>query len=129
MISAVYLLTLTIAGVLAVTRFMPRAPVMVRLPGGFLAGIVVSGWITYVVAFATSSATNESLLIGMFATIALNVAFISALSLRFKLRDYRLAPLEIVLIGLALVFSFWLMDQRLTIDDTDTLAVSANTWG
>jgi hypothetical protein len=132
LISAVYLLTLTIAGILAVTRFMPKAPVMVRIPGGFLAGIVVSAWITYAVAYAFSSATDESLLIGMVVAIGFNVAVISALSLRFRLSDYRLAPLEIILIGLAILFSFWLMDQRLTVDQSnpeEPLVVSANTWG
>ncbi|HUF53642.1 MAG TPA: hypothetical protein VMR52_07695 [Dehalococcoidia bacterium] len=130
MIAAVYLLTMTIAGVFAVTRFMPKAPVMVRLAGGFVVGIVFNAWITYVVAYALSGATGDSLLAGIIVSIAFNVAVISALSLRFRLSDYRLAPLEIVLIGLALVFSFWLMDQRLTIDqNSDELVVSSNTWG
>lgn len=132
MIAAVYLLTLTIAGILVVTRFMPKAPVMVRIAGGFLAGIVFSGWITYACAYGLHSATSDSLLIGLIVSIAVNVAVISALSLRFRLSDYKLAPLEIVLIGLALVFSFWLMNQRLMVQTDqpgDPLVVSSNTWG
>ena len=41
-LAAVYLLSLALAGIAAVTVLLPNAPGMVRLAGGFLAGIVVA---------------------------------------------------------------------------------------
>ncbi|MEX1195959.1 MAG: hypothetical protein WED85_12980 [Dehalococcoidia bacterium] len=132
MLAAVYLLTLSLAGIAAVTRLLPTAPPMVRIAGGFVAGIAVTAWLTYLIALGLSSATDESLLIGIVVAIAVNIAVIAFLASRLRLGDFRLARLEIVLIGLALVFSFWLMDQRLTVEHDqpgDPVVVSANTWG
>ncbi|HEY5625664.1 MAG TPA: hypothetical protein VIT93_04160, partial [Dehalococcoidia bacterium] len=132
MLAAVYLLSLALAGVAAVTVLLPSAPVMVRLAGGFIAGIVVAAWVTYVVALGLSPLTDESLLAGIVISIVISVGLIAGLVRRLRIPDFRLRPLEIMLIGLALIFSFWLMDQRLTVDDNapgNPVVVSANTWG
>ncbi|MCH7484160.1 MAG: hypothetical protein IIA90_03315 [Chloroflexi bacterium] len=132
MLAAVYLLSLALAGIAAVTVLLPNAPVMVRLAGGFIAGIVVAVWVTYVIALGFSPLTDESLLVGIFVSIVVSVGVLVALVPRLRLADFRLRPLEIALIGLALIFSFWLMDQRLSVNDDapgNPVVVSANTWG
>ena len=132
MLAAVYLLSLALAGIAVVTVLLPNAPVMVRLAGGFIAGIVVAAWVTYVVALGLSPFTDESLLAGIFVSIVVSVGVLVWLVPGLRLADFRLRPLEIALIGLALIFSFWLMDQRLSVDDDapgNPVVVSANTWG
>ncbi len=132
MLAAVYLLSLALAGIAAVTVLLPNAPVMVRLAGGFIAGIVVAAWVTYVVALGLSPLTEESLLVGMVVSIGVSATVLAFLAPRLRVAEFRFRPLEIALIGLALIFSFWLMDQRLSVDDAatgDQVVVSANTWG
>jgi hypothetical protein len=132
MLAAVYLLSLALAGIAAVTVLLPNAPVMVRLAGGFIAGIVAAAWVTYLVALGLSPLTEESLLIGIFVSIAVSAGVLVRLVPGLRIADFRLRPLEILLIGLALIFSFWLMDQRLTVNDDapgHPVVVSANTWG
>ena len=132
MLAAVYVLSLVLAGIAAVTVLLPNAPVMVRLAGGFIVGIVAAAWVTYVVALGLSPLTNESLLAGIFVSIVVSVGVLVRLVPRLRLTDFRLRPLEIALIGLALLFSFWLMDQRLSVNDDapgNPVVVSANTWG
>ena len=132
MLAAVYLLSLALAGIAVVTVLLPSAPVMVRLAGGFIAGIVIAAWVTYVVALGLSPLTDESLLVGIIVSIVVSVAVLVAVVPRLRIADFRLRPLEIALIGLALIFSFWLMDQRLSVSDDapgNPVVVSANTWG
>jgi len=132
MLAAVYLLSLALAGIAVVTVLLPRAPVMVRLAGGFIAGIVVAAWVTYAVALGLSPLTGESLLAGIFVSIVVSLGVLVKLVPGLRLADFRLRPLEIALIGLALIFSFWLMEQRLSVNDDwpgDPVVVSANTWG
>ena len=119
---------MTIAGLAIVQRFMPNAPVMVRLAGGMLAGIVGSAWITYIVALALSGLTDDSLMVGILVTLAVHGAIIGYWGRELRIDQFRLAPFEVIFIGLALVFSFWLMDNRLAEYDGH-LMVSAETWG
>ncbi len=131
MLAAVYLLSLALAGIAAVTVLLPTAPVMVRLAGGFIAGIVAAVWVTYLVSLGLSPLTGDSLTVGIVVSILLSAGVLVTLVPRLRVADFRLRPLEIVLVGLALIFSFWLMDQRLSVDDApgNPVVVSANTWG
>ena len=79
MLAAVYLLSLALAGIAVVTVLLPNAPVMVRLAGGFIAGIVVAVWVTYVVALGLSPLTDESLLAGIIVSIVVCVGVLVAL--------------------------------------------------
>ena len=103
MLAAVYLLSLALAGIAAVTMLLPNAPVMVRLAGGFIAGIVIAAWVTYVVALGLSPLTDESLLVGIVVSIVVSVAVLVAVVPRLRIADFRLRQLEIALIGLALI--------------------------
>ena len=78
MLSVIYLIALTVAGLAVVQRVCPNLPTMVRLCGGFVLGIVVTAWITYAVAFGLSYATDDSLTIGMLVALGVNGAVIGA---------------------------------------------------
>jgi hypothetical protein len=131
-LAGVYLLILSLAGIAAVTRLLPSAPVIVRIAGGFIAGIVVTAVVTYWISFGLSFVSDESLLIAIVIATVLNGAALVYFVPKLRVHDFRMSPLEIVLVGLALIFSFWLMDQRLTVDEQvegHPVVVSANTWG
>jgi hypothetical protein len=132
MLSILYLITLTIAGLAVVQRVMPSAPTMVRLCGGFFFGLVASAWITYAVAFGLSPATDNSLLIGILATLAVHGAVIGVWGRGLRPGQFKLSWFEVLFIGASLAFSFWLMDQRLMIAHNlpdSPLLVSSETWG
>jgi len=126
MLSLIYLVAAIVSGVALVKRFLPDLPPMVRLGGGLFVGIVISAWVTFIVAWALSSATDDSLLIGIIVSLAVSGAIVGLCWRQFSLSDFRFSPLEMVLIVGSLMLSFWLMDARL---NGDPLAVSANTWG
>ncbi len=113
-------------------RFMPAAPVMVRLPGGMLLGIVAGAWLTYLVALGLSPFTEQSLLAGVIAATATAGLVVVVLWPWLRLSAFRLSVFEVLFIGGALLFSFWLMDNRLFIERDapgDPLMVSSETWG
>ncbi len=126
MLAIIYLIAAFLAGLVLVQRFVPAFPPFVRLSGALVAGIVLTGWVTFLTAFALSPALDDATLAG--AIIALGVDAVIVL-LNWRLLDYhtlKVTPVDAALIGLSLMFSFWLMDARLS---GDPLTVSANTWG
>lgn len=132
MLSVIYLITLTVAGLAIVQRVMPSAPTMVRLCGGFFLGVVASAWITYAVAFGLSPATDNSLLIGILAALTVHGAVIGVWGRELRPGQFKLSWFEVLFIGASLAFSFWLMDQRLAVAPNvpgNPLLVSAETWG
>jgi hypothetical protein len=132
MLAVIYLLAITVAGIALVQRLAPGMPPMVKLAGGFVAGIVFGAWVTYIVAAGLSTVTDESLTVGVLVALAASGAVIGLLGRGLRAAEFRLSAFEVVFIGLSLAFSFWLMDNRLAIDhsaDGDPLVVSANTWG
>ena len=132
MLSALLLITMTVAGLAIIQRIMPSMPSMVRLCGGFLTGIVITAPICYAVGFSLSYATDESLLIGIIVALAVHGAIIGLLGRDLRPAMFRLSWFEIAFIGASLAFSFWLMDNRLFIAHSlegDPLLVSSETWG
>jgi hypothetical protein len=132
MLSALLMITMTVAGLAIVQRIMPSAPAMVRLCGGFLVGLAITAWICYAVAFGLSYATDESLLIGIIVSLAVHGAIIGLIGRDLRPKMFRLSWFEIAFIGASLAFSFWLMDNRLFIAHSlegDPLLVSSETWG
>lgn len=126
MLSLIYLAAAIVAGIALVKRFLPDLPPLVSLGGGLFVGIVISAWVTFIVAWGLSSATDDSLLIGMIVSLAVSGAIVGMFWRQFNLSDFRFSPLEMLLIVGSLMLSYWLMDARLS---GDPLAVSANTWG
>ncbi len=126
MLSLIYLGAAIAAGLALVKRFLPDLPPMVRLGGGLFVGIVIAAWVTFLVSWALSSATDDSLLIGIIVSLAVSGTIVGRYWRQFSPSDFRFNLFEMVLIGGSLVFSFWLMDARL---HGDPLVVSANTWG
>lgn len=132
MLSALLLITMTVAGLAIVQRIMPSAPAMVRLCGGFLVGIAITAWVCYAVAFTLSYATDESLLVGIIVALAVHGVIIGLLGRDLRPRMFRLSWFEIAFIGASLAFSFWLMDNRLFVAQSAAdhpLLVSSETWG
>ncbi|MEO7666063.1 MAG: hypothetical protein ABIU97_03415, partial [Dehalococcoidia bacterium] len=132
MLAVIYLIALALAGAAVVNRLMPSAPAMVRICGGFLLGIVATAWITYIVALALSGVTDDSLLIGVVVATVLNIGVIAWCRDWLRPSQFRMSAFDILFIGAALAFSFWLMDNRLFIARDiagDPLMVSSETWG
>ena len=126
MLSLIYLAAAILAGLVLVKRFLPDLPPMVRLGGGFFVGIVIAAWVTFLTAWTLSSATDDSLLIGMIVSLAVSGAIVGMYWRYINPGEFRFNLFEMVLIGGSLVFSFWLMDARL---NGDPLTVSRETWG
>lgn len=126
MLTALFLIATTLAGIALVQRFFPGMTPLARLFGGFVVGVVVSAWSSFLIAWCFAWATEDSLAIGMIVTIV--VAGSGAFILREKLdpRLFRMSGIELAVLAASLVFSFWLMDARLS---GDPLTVSSNAWG
>lgn len=126
MIAAVYLVASFLAGLTLVQRLFPDLSTMARLAGGFLAGIVLTAWTTFLVAFALSGLTEASVDAGIAFAVVLNGAIFAAWGRGLRPAQFRLGGIEMLFLGASLAFSFWLMEARLR---GDPLLVSFNTWG
>lgn len=132
MLAIVYLFAAFLAGLVLVQRFVPNFPPFVRLAGALVGGILLTAWVTYLAALALSPLTADSLLYGIFISLGLNGTIFAYLWRTVTLDAFRTHPLEVAFIGLSLLFSFWLMDNRLFYERDapgDPLMVSAETWG
>jgi hypothetical protein len=125
-LTALFLTTTTLAGIGVVQRFFPGMTPLARLFGGFVVGVVVSAWSSFLIAWCFAWATEDSLAIGMVTTIVAAGATAYALRDRLDLRLFRMTGVELGVLAASLVFSFWLMDARLS---GDPLTVSSNAWG
>ncbi len=126
MLAGVYLLTSFLAGLALVQRVFPEMPAPVRLAGGFLVGIMLTAWVTFLVAFGLSPATESSLLIGIIVALVVHAGVIAVWGRTLRPAMFRLTVVEALFMAGSLAFSFWLMDNRLS---GDPAFVSANTWG
>ena len=126
MLSALFILSTTLAGLAVVRRFFPEMTPLARIVGGFVVGVVASGWATFLVAWGLDWATQSSLVIAMMVTITGSAMIIARLRPELDPQHYQLPGREILLLGGILLFSFWLMDARLS---GDPLTTSLNTWG
>jgi len=125
-LAVIYLIAAFLTGLVLVQRFVPGFPAFVRLAGALVAGIALTGWVTFLSAFALSPALDDATLAGAIIALGVDVAVIV---FNWRLLDYRtlkVTPAEAAFVGLSLMFSFWLMDARLSGDPPN---VSANTWG
>lgn len=126
MLAGLYLLAAFLAALTAVQRLFPRLPALVRLAGAFTSGIIVTAWATFLVAWGLSSLTQDSLTIAILFAIGVNLVVIAVWGRDLRPRDFRLTALEAILLAASLLFSFWLMNARLS---GSPPVVSANTWG
>src|SRR5947208_36741 len=60
MLALIYVVTSALAGFALVQQFLPHLPRLVRLCGGYLAGIVLTAWTTFLPALALSPPTVSS---------------------------------------------------------------------
>ena len=77
MLALIYVVTSALAGFALVQQFLPNLPRLVRLCGGYLAGIVLTAWTTFLPALALSPATDSSLMVGIFFATAINAGVIA----------------------------------------------------
>lgn len=131
MFGYVYLIVPSVAGFCLLSRWLPGTPALVRLVGGFLAGMIVSSWVTYALAAGLSGQTDSSLKIGMWVTVVASVAATVWAGRLLLWRSLIVTPMELVVTAASFGFSWWLMGERLAPDPSGTkheLMVSANTW-
>jgi hypothetical protein len=121
-----YLALAAVAGLIAVQRLFPNFPPFVRLAGGFLLGLLATAWMTFLVAYALAPFTAESVLVGAVAAAAANMAVLAWGWRSLDYRAFRVSPFEAAFAGVSLLFSFWLMWERLS---GDPLTVAGETWG
>lgn len=126
MLTALFLITTTLAGIGLVQRFFPGMTPLARLFGGFVVGVIVSAWSAFLVAWCFAWATEDSLAIGMIVTIVAAGGAAFLLRDRLDPRLFRMNGIELAVLAASFVFSFWLMDARLS---GDPLTVSSNAWG
>ena len=124
-VAIAYLASSFLVGLLLVQRLFPDTPPLVRLAGGYLVGLLITAWATLLVALALSP-LDDALLIAIFVVLAVQVMVLGRRWGLLSLASLRLSRWEAVFAGLALVFSFWLMYQRLS---GDPPMVAGNTWG
>lgn len=124
-IAVLYLATSFLVGLLLVQRLFSDTPPLVRLAGGYLLGTLLTAWATFLVALILFP-LDEALLIGILVVVAAQAMALGRWRRRLSLSSLKPSPGEAVLAVIAVAFSFWLMDQRLS---GDPLMVSLNTWG
>ncbi|MBO9534614.1 MAG: hypothetical protein J7513_16695, partial [Solirubrobacteraceae bacterium] len=129
MLAILFLLVSSLAGFAVLTRLVPQAPMIVRLPGGFLLSVVFTSWTTYVVAriFASSS-PEHALKIGLITSLVLSLGVLIVVGRKVRPQGWRIQPVDIALTAIGLLLSYWLMHAHLR-NDNGELVVSANTWG
>lgn len=131
MLAAAYLLVAGLAGFAVLTRALPSAPAIVRIPGGFLLAVVVTSWTTYAVAFTAAEVlgwAERALQLGLIVSTALAGVVLLVVGRRVRPPDLRMPRLDAALAVLAVAVSWWFMHSRLRQENGETL-VSANTWG
>jgi hypothetical protein len=124
MLALPYLLASFLVGLLLVQRLLPQAPPLVRLAGAYVAGLLLTTWATFLIAFILP--LEDALIIAVLVVLATEVLVIVRWHRHLSFSTLKLTSLEAILTGLALLFSIWLMEQRLS---GDPLTVSLNTWG
>jgi hypothetical protein len=124
MLALPYLLASFLIGLLLAQRLLPQAPPLVRLAGAYAAGLLLTAWATFLIAFLLPLA--DALIIAILIVLVAEIAILVRWHRRLSFATLKLTPLEAIFTGLALLFSIWLMDQRLS---GDPLTVSLNTWG
>ena len=121
----VYLAASSLVGLLLIQRLLPDVPPLVRMAGAFVVGLLLMAWMTFLVALVFSG-VHDALLVGILVALALEISVLVRWHRHLSLSTLKLDWLEGALLVGALLFSLWLMDQRLS---GDPLTVSNNTWG
>ena len=125
LVGILYLATSFLVGLLLIQRLFSGAPPLVRLAGGYLLGLLLTAWATFIIALILFP-LEDALLIAILVVLATQVLVLGRWRRQLSLSTLKPSPLEWALAAAALLVSFWLMDQRLS---GDPLTVSFNTWG
>jgi hypothetical protein len=127
-LAALFLLVTSLAGFAVLTRVIPEAPTIVRLPGGFLLAIVFTSWTSYAVAWALSGPTGNALTLGVIVSTVLGAGVLWRYGRTLRPKDLRLPVLDGLVAAFAVALSYWLLNTHLR-EEKGELMVSANTWG
>lgn len=128
MLTAIYLLVTTLAGIAALTRLVPTAPAIVRLPGGFLIAAIFTSLLSYGIASALAGSTDDALRIGLIVSTLLGAVVLAATRRSLAWRHLRMPRLDAVLALFSGLIAWRLMASRLYTEN-DQLSVAANSWG
>ncbi|MGH3823320.1 MAG: hypothetical protein ACRDRA_10890, partial [Pseudonocardiaceae bacterium] len=127
MLAIPYLFLSFLAALLIVQRCFREFPALVRIVGAFAASIVLSSWVTFLVAWLIHTlGVDDATVYGAFVAMLVSVVTIAVGWRELRRASFRIRPLGILGAGAALALSFWVMEQRLS---GDPLTVSLNTWG
>lgn len=125
-----YLTVSFLLGLLVSQRLFPPLPPLVRLSAAFLIGLVLSGWLTFLLALALSTYFSNSVLLGAILATWYGAFAVWISRPRPVFSQFRLSTVELAIICLAFLFSVWLFDQALSYDHRrGDLTISHSTWG
>lgn len=128
MLTAIYLLVTSLAGIAALTRLVPSAPAIVRIPGGYLLAAIFSSLLSYAIASILAGSTENALRIGLIVSTLVGAGVLVATRRALTWPNLRLPRLDAVLALLSGLIGWRLMASRLYTEN-DQLTVSANSWG
>jgi DNA-directed RNA polymerase subunit RPC12/RpoP len=103
LLALIYVATSALAGFALVQRLLPQLPRLVRLCGGYLAGVVLTAWATFLPALALSPLTESTLIIAVFVATALNAGIIAFFWPELDRLAPRAAPFVAVIAAWAVV--------------------------
>ncbi len=128
MLATVFLLVTSLAGFAMVTRAVPWAPAIVRMPAGCIVALVLSSASMYAIAAGLADQTAQSLRIGMIVTTLAAGLVLWALGRRLTRDDFRMPGVDKAVTAFSLGFGAWIVHERL--QEIDGLVrVSGNAWG
>lgn len=129
MLATIYLIIAFFVGLLLIEGFFRQLPVLARLAGALLLGLLAFLWATFLLALLLVP-------MGLSLAAAALVVMVAAAGIGWRWRrlvrwrGYRLGAAELAVLAAALLFSFWLMDRGLRYDGLGgDLLVSFSTWG
>ena len=125
MLAVIYMLTATFAGIAIMHRLFPQMTSLGRIASGHIAGVVLSAWIAFSVAWLTAWATWYPLHVGVLVSIAVLSAVGVWLGREMRPSQFKMTNWEKVGLACALAFSFWFIGGRLS---GDPLTVSREPW-
>lgn len=128
MLTAIYLLVTSLAGIAALTRLVPTAPAIVRIPGGFLLSAIFTSLLSYAVASILAGSTDNALRIGLIISTLAGAGVLAATRRSLTWQHLRMPRIDAVLALFSGLIGWRLMASRLYTEN-DQLSVAANSWG
>lgn len=128
--SIAYLIVSFLVGLLVVCKLFPSLPPLIRIAAAFLTGLLLSGWTTFLLALPLARWFSNSSFLAAILASWYGAIVLWVYHLKLTREQFRLTTVEIAVLCLAFLFSFWLFDQGLSFDHgRKDMVVSYSTWG